>query len=65
MIIEDILKAYFLISLIVLFATAAFAIPGDLPEEINNFYDWLFYGIFWILIVIKYFIKFLYKLFKP
>ena len=59
MTIENILIIYFSISAMVLFTTALFALDGDLPSEIKNFYDWLFYGILWIFIVIKYLIKFL------
>ncbi len=48
----------------VYFVTGLAAANNDCPEKIDNFYDWLFYGAFWIIIVIKYFIKFIIKLFR-
>ncbi len=61
---QTILEIYLGITLGMLFITAIAALNGEIPDEINNFYDWLFYGIFWILIVIKYLIKFFIKLLK-
>jgi len=64
MTIETILLIYFIVTLSVLGITAlAFGIEDAIPE-IDNFYDWLFYGIFWVLILIKYMLKFFVKLFK-
>jgi hypothetical protein len=64
MTIETIIIVYFSICAIVLLSTVLLMINDDIPDEIDNFYDWLFYGIFWIFIVIKYLIKFIFKLFK-
>jgi FtsH-binding integral membrane protein len=65
MTIESLLLIYFIVTVTVLFTTALFIFTtGEDIPEIDNFYDWLFYGIFWILIVIKYMIKFFIKLVK-
>lgn len=64
MTIETILSIYFIVTLSVLSITAIFAFTTDDIPEIDNFYDWLFYGIFWVLILIKYMLKFLFKLFQ-
>lgn len=64
MTIEKILLIYFIVTLSVLGITAILAFTIDDIPEIDNFYDWLFYGIFWVLILIKYMLKFLFKLFK-
>lgn len=65
MTIETILLIYFIITFSVLGITAIFALnTKDGIPEIDNFYDWLFYGIFWVLILIKYMLKFFVKLFK-
>ena len=65
MTIETILLIYSTVTAVVLTMTAlfVFSIEGGIPE-IDNFYDWLFYGIFWTLILIKYMIKFFIKLVK-
>jgi hypothetical protein len=65
MTIETILLIYSIVTATVLTTTAifVFSIEGGIPE-IDNFYDWLFYGIFWVLILIKYMIKFFIKLVK-
>ena len=65
MTIETILTIYSIVTAIVLTTTAfiVFLEEGGIPE-IDSFYDWLFYGIFWIFIVIKYMIKFFIKLVK-
>ena len=65
MTIETILTIYSIVTAIVLTTTVfiVFLIEGGIPE-IDSFYDWLFYGIFWIFIVIKYMIKFFIKLVK-
>ena len=65
MTLETILLIYFIVTLSVLGITAilAFNTKDGIPE-IDNFYDWLFYGIFWVLILIKYMLKFLFKLFQ-
>ena len=65
MTIETILLIYSIVTAVVLTTTAifVFSIEGGIPE-IDGFYDWLFYGIFWILILIKYMIKFFIKLVK-
>ena len=72
MTIEKILLIYFIVTLSVLGITAILAFntkdgtfnTKDGIPEIDNFYDWLFYGIFWVLILIKYMLKFLFKLFQ-
>ena len=65
MTIETILLIYFIVTLSVLGIAAIFAFnTRDGIPEIDNFYDWLFYGIFWVLILIKYMLKFLFKLFQ-
>ena len=64
MTIEKILLIYFIVTLSVLVITAIIAFTRDDIPEIDNFYDWLFYGIFWVLILIKYMLKFLFKLFQ-
>ena len=64
MTIETILLIYFIVTLSVLVITAIIAFTRDDIPEIDNFYDWLFYGIFWVLILIKYMLKFLFKLFQ-
>ena len=60
----NIIYLYAFISGIVLFTTALASMHAMQPDEIENFYDWLFYGLLWILVVIKYLIKFLWKLIK-
>ena len=65
MTIEKILLIYFIVTLSVLGITAISELnTEDGISEIDNFYDWLFYGIFWVLILIKYMLKFFVKLFK-
>ena len=64
MTIETILLIYFIVTLSVLGITAILAFTIDDIPEIDNFYDWLFYGIFWVFILIKYMLKFFVKLFK-
>lgn len=59
-----ILEIYSCISVFILFFTAILALNEELPKEIENFYDWLFYGIFWIFIVLKYLRKWFIKLIK-
>lgn len=54
MTIETILLIYFTVTLSVLSATAIFGFNDAGIPEIDNFYDWLFHGIFWVLILIKY-----------
>lgn len=65
MTLETILTIYSIVTATVLLisALAMLSFGEELPE-IDNFYDWLFYGIFWIFILIKYMIKFLFKLFQ-
>ena len=63
--IELITQIYFSIVFLILLTTAVASVEPDmLPDEIENFYDWLFYGLFWIIIVFKYFIKFIVKVIK-
>lgn len=64
MIVENIVEVYFFIAFIFGLTTALCALEGIPPREIDNFYDWLFYSLFWVLILLKYLIKFLFKLFK-
>ena len=64
MTIETILTIYSIVTAIVLTTTAIFILTADCIPEIEDFYDWLFYGIFWTLILIKYMIKFFIKLVK-
>lgn len=65
MTIEAILLIYGAVTGIVLLITGLFIITTtEHIPEIDNVYDWLFYGIFWVFILIKYMIKFFYKLIK-
>lgn len=64
MTIDIILKIYFVICFITLLTTALLMLDDTVPAEIDNFYDWLFYGLFWILLFVKHLIKFIIKLIK-
>lgn len=61
---RNILLIYFIITCffwIGLLLTSCF---NKIPKEIKNHYDYVFYGLFWVLIILKYMMKFLYNLFK-
>lgn len=49
--------------ILVLFSTAVLAAHGETPEEIDTFWDWLFYGILWFIIALKHLIKWIIKIF--
>jgi hypothetical protein len=54
--IETILIIYFSIAGICLFSTAFFIVHFEI-EEIDGFWDWIVYNIFWIVQPIKSIIK--------
>lgn len=47
----------------VLFSTGFYIINFDIPDEIDNVWDWLFYGLLWPVIALKYLIKWIIKVF--
>lgn len=59
-----ILGIYVCISAIILFFTAMLSIDGIAPEEITDFYSWLFYGLLFPLPLLKAFIKFILDIIK-
>lgn len=67
MAIETILMIYGIIVILVFCMTGfcMYTISLNIPEiDKDNFYDWLFYAVFWILILVKHMIKFFIKFFK-
>jgi hypothetical protein len=38
------------------------ALHGDIPDEIDSFWDWFIYGILWGIIFLKHFVKFIIKI---
>lgn len=58
------LEIYLCIAAIFLLATAMLAIEGGAPEEITDFYSWLFYGLLFPLPLLKAFIRFMLNIFK-
>ena len=59
-----VIPIYIGILLITLIITSLQAIVDDNPEEIKDFYSWLFYGLLWPLIWIRELLKFLINFFK-
>lgn len=59
-----ILQTYLLIACLFWFISAVAAINERTPNEIDSLFDWIFYGLFWIVIGYKYLIKFFIKLFN-
>jgi K+-transporting ATPase A subunit len=60
--VETILTIYFFITLITLMVIGLAALQGIEPDEVENIWDWLIYGIFWIIFPIKAIIKMFKKL---
>ena len=57
--IETILYTYLCVIPIVWFASVLFIMSGEGFKEIDNFWDWLIYGILWGLFPIKALFKFI------
>lgn len=58
----NIIIIYTLISIAILTVTAVMAIHGEIPDEIDTFWDWFIYGSLWGIILLKHFVKFIIKI---
>lgn len=56
---NDILMIYYIITVIVLLVTGMLALDDQGPEEIDNVWDWIVYGLLWIVLLVKALFKYI------
>lgn len=60
----NLLIIYIVISCVFWIVSAFAWVHSDKPKEIENVFDWFWYGMLWCLVLIKHLFIFLHKFFK-
>jgi hypothetical protein len=61
---DDFLLVYYIITICVLLVTGLSVIEGMGPEEIDNVWDWIVYGLLWFVLLIKALFKYIFMIWK-